>query len=108
MYAAKPPGITITQAARKHSRGKLQTGDQLSYELPHKPNSLDCFVNLRIATDRLNRRTRVLCGTRHHRGRFTGGRGGLITMSTADAALIALGERFERRMLEYMDAWLAW
>src|SRR5262249_48443890 len=29
-------------------------------------------------------------------------------MSTADAALIALGERFERRMLEYMDAWLAW
>ena len=29
-------------------------------------------------------------------------------MSTADAALIALGERFERRLLEYMDAWLAW
>jgi hypothetical protein len=40
--------------------------------------------------------------------RFTGGRGGLITMSTADAALIALGERFERRLREYMDAWLAW
>src|SRR5881394_1864398 len=29
-------------------------------------------------------------------------------MSTADAALIALGERFEKRLLEYMDAWLAW
>jgi len=29
-------------------------------------------------------------------------------MSTADAALIALGERFERRLVEYMDAWLAW
>src|SRR5689334_1417827 len=29
-------------------------------------------------------------------------------MSTPDAALIALGERFERRLLEYMDAWLAW
>ena len=29
-------------------------------------------------------------------------------MSTADAALIALGERFERRLLEYMDAWLTW
>ena len=29
-------------------------------------------------------------------------------MATADAALIALGERFERRLLEYMDAWLAW
>jgi len=29
-------------------------------------------------------------------------------MSTADAALIGLGERFERRLLEYMDAWLAW
>ena len=29
-------------------------------------------------------------------------------MSTADVALIALGERFERRLLEYMDAWLAW
>ena len=29
-------------------------------------------------------------------------------MSTADAALIALGEWFERRLLEYMDAWLAW
>jgi hypothetical protein len=29
-------------------------------------------------------------------------------MPTADAALIALGERFERRLLEYMDAWLAW
>ena len=28
-------------------------------------------------------------------------------MATADAALIALGERFERRLLEYMDAWLA-
>src|SRR5262249_39627239 len=28
-------------------------------------------------------------------------------MSTADAALIALGDRFERRLLEYMDAWLA-
>ena len=32
----------------------------------------------------------------------------MIKMSTADAALIALGERFERRLLEYMDAWLAW
>jgi hypothetical protein len=29
-------------------------------------------------------------------------------MSTADAALIALGEKFETRLLEYMDAWLAW
>ena len=29
-------------------------------------------------------------------------------MSTAEAALIGLGERFERRLLEYMDAWLAW
>ena len=29
-------------------------------------------------------------------------------MSTADAALMALGERFERRLLEYMDAWFAW
>jgi hypothetical protein len=29
-------------------------------------------------------------------------------MSTADAALIGLGERFEKRLLEYMDAWLAW
>jgi hypothetical protein len=29
-------------------------------------------------------------------------------MSTADAALIGLGERFERRLLEYMGAWLAW
>src|SRR5262245_61567626 len=29
-------------------------------------------------------------------------------MSTADAALIALGKRFERRLLEHMDAWLAW
>jgi hypothetical protein len=29
-------------------------------------------------------------------------------MSTSDAALIALGERFARRLLEYMDAWPAW
>ena len=29
-------------------------------------------------------------------------------MSTTDAALIGLGERFEKRLLEYMDAWLAW
>jgi hypothetical protein len=30
-------------------------------------------------------------------------------MSTAtDAELIALGERFEKRLLEYVDAWLAW
>ena len=29
-------------------------------------------------------------------------------MSTADAARIALGEQFEKRLLEYMDAWLAW
>ena len=29
-------------------------------------------------------------------------------MPTADAALIAVGEEFERRLLEYMDAWLAW
>ena len=29
-------------------------------------------------------------------------------MSTVDAALIALGERFERLLLEYMEAWLAW
>jgi hypothetical protein len=29
-------------------------------------------------------------------------------MTATDAALMALGERFERRLLEYMDAWLAW
>jgi hypothetical protein len=30
-------------------------------------------------------------------------------MSTAtDAELIALGERFEKLLLEYVDAWLAW
>jgi hypothetical protein len=29
-------------------------------------------------------------------------------VSTSDAALIALRERFERRLLDYMDAWLAW
>ena len=29
-------------------------------------------------------------------------------MSTVDAALMALGERFERLLLEYMEAWLAW
>ena len=30
-------------------------------------------------------------------------------MSTAtDAELIALGERFEKILLEYVDAWLAW
>ena len=30
-------------------------------------------------------------------------------MSTAtDAELIALGERFEKLLLEYMDAWLEW
>jgi hypothetical protein len=27
---------------------------------------------------------------------------------STNANLIALGERFERRLLEYMDAWLAW
>jgi hypothetical protein len=31
-------------------------------------------------------------------------------MSTAnpDAELVALGERFEKFLLEYMDAWLEW
>jgi len=31
-------------------------------------------------------------------------------MSTAnpDAELVARGERFEKFLLEYMDAWLAW
>ena len=32
------------------------------------------------------------------------------SMSTAnpDAELVALGERFEKFLLEYMDAWLEW
>ena len=29
-------------------------------------------------------------------------------MTETDAALIALGERFEKLLLEHMDAWLAW
>src|SRR5256885_5563182 len=29
-------------------------------------------------------------------------------MTATDAALIALGERFEKLLLEYMDAWLEW
>ena len=29
-------------------------------------------------------------------------------MTATDAALIALGERFEKLLLEHMDAWLAW
>jgi hypothetical protein len=33
---------------------------------------------------------------------------GRISMTATDAALIALGERFEKLLLEHMDAWLAW
>ena len=29
-------------------------------------------------------------------------------MTATDAALIALGERFEKLLLEHMDAWLEW
>src|SRR2546430_8292328 len=29
-------------------------------------------------------------------------------MTATDIALIALGERFEKLLLEYMDAWLEW
>ena len=29
-------------------------------------------------------------------------------MTTTDAALIALGERFEKLLLDHMDAWLEW
>ena len=33
---------------------------------------------------------------------------GRVSMTATDAALIALGERFEKLLLEYVDAWLAW
>ena len=31
---------------------------------------------------------------------------GRVSMTATDAALIALGERFEKLLLEHMDAWL--
>src|SRR5262249_26219861 len=33
---------------------------------------------------------------------------GRVSMTAMDAALIALGERFEKLLLEHMDAWLEW
>ena len=33
---------------------------------------------------------------------------GRVSMTATDAALIALGERFEKLLLEHMDAWLEW
>ena len=33
---------------------------------------------------------------------------GRVSMTATDAALIALGERFEKLLLEHMDAWLTW
>jgi hypothetical protein len=33
---------------------------------------------------------------------------GRVSMTATDAALIALGDRFEKLLLEYVDAWLAW
>ena len=33
---------------------------------------------------------------------------GRLSMTATDAALIALGERFEKLLLEHMDAWLEW
>ena len=33
---------------------------------------------------------------------------GRVSMTATDVALIALGERFEKLLLEHMDAWLEW